>query len=128
MAFPLLATAQVTDESQLTGTIFDAQGSVIAGAKIKAVDATGKTYETISNGEGDYVLKLLFRKYDNKCTNKCRSSRYDISAQSPGFEITRINGYIFIPSQFGKMRMDIALETLPPTDHNYFGPELIVIN
>ena len=89
--------------SGLTGTVYDANGSVVVKAKVTAVNTKGKKFETITNEEGIYVLTLPFNVYP------LFESTYNIIVDSPGFRRSETKGYVFIPSQFGKMHLDIAL-------------------
>lgn len=107
LAFPLSLLAQTTDTSKLTGTIYDAQGSVIVGAKVTALSPDGKKYQTATKNDGVYVLELPYRKYDSGGT--FMETKYDLVVESPGFRRSETKGYVFIPSQFGRMMLDIAL-------------------
>ena len=116
-AFTFFVNAQTTDTSKLKGTIYDAQGSIVVKAKVTAVNASKKKFETFSNENGEYEIVLPFNKYD--LSRNFKEAIYDISADSPGFTTTVIKGYVFIPSQFGKMQLDIALKLGPINDENH---------
>ena len=110
--FWLLATslalgAQTSNTSKLTGTIYDPNGAVVVGAKITAV-GSGKTFSAVSGNDGVYLLVLPFSPYD--LSRGYKMSRYDITVESPGFKRSETKGYAFMPSQFGKMYLDIALD------------------
>ena len=107
LTISLSTVAQTKDTSKLSGTIYDAKGSVVVDAKITAA-GRGKVFTTVSNQEGVYVLTLPFIRYQPSQTFKQIS--YDISVESPGFKRSETKNYVFIPSQFGKMYFDIALE------------------
>ncbi|HEV8592186.1 MAG TPA: carboxypeptidase-like regulatory domain-containing protein [Pyrinomonadaceae bacterium] len=107
VALPLSVMAQGGDTSKLTGTVYDAQGAVIVGAKVTAISANGKKYQTTTKDDGVYVLELPFRKYD--ASRNFTESKYDLIVESPGFRRSETKEYVFIPSQFGKMMLDIAL-------------------
>jgi hypothetical protein len=94
--------------SVLTGTIYDALGNVVPLIKVVAINAEGKTFETFSNEEGIYNLTLPFNKYR---AGNFREAKYDIIVgPGSGFRQSVTKGFVFIPSQFGKMQLDIALE------------------
>src|SRR5215469_4059482 len=60
--------------STLNGTVTDPTGAAIPGVKIIATEVdTGLTRETVSTAEGLYVL------------NSLRPTRYELSAEAPGF-------------------------------------------
>lgn len=101
-------------KSELTGTVYDANGAVVVGAKISALSSDGKKFETVSNDRGVYILSLPFNKYD--ASRGFKESRYDIYVESVGFRRSETKGYVFIPSQFGKMNLDIGLEISPGVD------------
>ena len=103
-------------KSELTGTVYDANGAVVVGAKISALSSDGKKFETVSNDRGVYVLTLPFNKYE--ASRAFKESRYDIYVESPGFKRSVTKGYVFIPSQFGKMFLDIGLE-IGPAEHEF---------
>ena len=116
-AFTFCVNGQVILTPKLRGTIYDAQGSVVVKANVMAVNADKKKFETFSNENGEYELVLPFNKYDS--SRNFREAVYDISVESPGFTKTVINGYVFIPSQFGTMQLDLALKVGPVNDENH---------
>src|SRR6266446_6192795 len=60
--------------STINGAITDSTGALVAGAKITVTEVdTGLPRETVSNGEGLYVLSSL------------RPARYALTVESPGF-------------------------------------------
>jgi hypothetical protein len=60
--------------STLNGTVTDASGAAVSGAKITATEVdTGLTRDAITNAEGLYVL------------NSLRPTRYQLTADAPGF-------------------------------------------
>ena len=111
LAFGVSAFAQ---KSNLTGTVYDANGAVVVKAKVKAVDVRGIKFEALTNDEGVYVLTLPFNKYDSQ--RGFEEAKYDVFVESSGFKTSETRGYVFIPSQFGKMYLDIGLEIGPPTE------------
>lgn len=59
-ALPIGVFGQQAANASLGGTVTDPSGAVIAGAKVTATSrATGKKYETVTNGEGAYALPNL---------------------------------------------------------------------
>lgn len=48
--------------SQLKGTIYDANGSVVGKAKITGINSTGRKFETFSSGSGEYELVLPYNR------------------------------------------------------------------
>ncbi len=70
----VLAMAQ-TETGQITGTIRDTSGAVVAGAKITVKSATtGLTRTATTNAVGLYTIPSL------------RPDTYDVTIQSPGFQ------------------------------------------
>jgi hypothetical protein len=64
-----------TDTGQITGTITDATGAVVAGAKVSVKSAsTGLTHEVTSNSSGLYTVSSL------------RPDTYTVTVQAPGFQ------------------------------------------
>ena len=105
---PLFVSAQTNNTSKLTGIVYDAQGSVVVDARVMAKGPNGKVFEGITNAEGIYVLTLAYNKYEAGSTFK--EARYDITVKAHAFKNSVTNGFVFIPSQFGAMHLDIALE------------------
>jgi len=76
LAFSVPMHAQVAGAS-LSGTITDAQGGVVVGAKVSAKNvATGVTNETQSNASGIYTLVNI------------NAGNYEVSISAPGFTTT----------------------------------------
>ena len=81
VAIPLLGLlivgnldAQV-EKATLSGTVTDASGAVIVGAKIQAKDvSTGVTYSGNTDGQGRYILPEM------------QVGTYDVSAEKSGFQ------------------------------------------
>jgi outer membrane receptor protein involved in Fe transport len=72
-AFAGTAWAQ-TDTGQITGTISDATGAVLVGAKVAAKSVnTGLTRETTTNSAGIYTIPSL------------RADRYEVTIEASGF-------------------------------------------
>ena len=52
--------AQVANNTSLVGTVVEASGSVVAGAKVTAVNvATNDTYTGATNEEGYYAITFI---------------------------------------------------------------------
>jgi len=81
VAIPLLGLliagnldAQV-EKATLSGTVMDASGAVIVGAKVQAKDVnTGVTYSGDTDGQGRYILPEM------------QVGTYDVSAEKSGFQ------------------------------------------
>jgi hypothetical protein len=95
--------------SQLKGNIFDANGSVVPGAKVSARDVNGRIFSTVSGEVGEYTLELSYNRYDRSFG--FREAKYAITVQKEGFQMASLD-YVFIPSQFGAMNLDIGLAIL----------------
>ena len=104
----LTINSQTSKESKLTGTIYDPQGSVIVGATVTA-NGLGKTFSTTSDINGVYTLTLPINLYDST-KRGFHAAKYDLTIEYKGFKPSEIKGFAFIPSQFGKMNLDIALD------------------
>jgi len=101
------------ETSVLTGRIYDAQGYFVPDVKIVAVSSEGKRFETVANDEGVYVLILPFNKYPGLGTFK--EAQFDLIVEPwKGFLRSETKGFVFVPSQLGKMYLDIALRAPPP--------------
>ena len=69
-----LIQAQV-EKATLSGTVMDASGAVIVGAKIQAKNVnTGVTYSGVTDGEGRYILPEM------------QVGTYQVSARKAGFQ------------------------------------------
>lgn len=112
----ILASAQSTGQSKLTGTVYDANGAVVGGAKVSAIDGKGQKLETVTNQDGVFVLELAFSRYDTNSVKKFKEAKYDIVVSSPGFNTSVTKGFVFVPAYGGKMQLDVALEVGPCND------------
>ena len=73
-ASPLLLSAQLSNNTQLVGTVTDPAGSVVPGATVTAVNrATKVVYSGIANSEGYYTVQFVL------------PGTYDITVEHPGF-------------------------------------------
>jgi hypothetical protein len=101
-------------ESSLTGAVYDAQGSVITKAKVIATNEKGENFETVTNEDGIYVLKLPFNVY--YANDNFKIAKYSILVEANGFGRFTYNNFKFVPSYTGKMSLDVALEVEPIID------------
>ena len=90
--FSLLFVAMLAygqrDLGTITGTISDQQGAAVPNAKITIrEDATGVTYETISNDTGTYTRPAL------------TPGTYTVTAVAPGFEKTQQGNVLVNPGE-----------------------------
>ncbi len=77
LASALIMWGQV-ETGQITGTVTDPSGAVVANATVKAVNsATGAERDTVSSGSGLYVLPNL------------EPSAYDVTVSAAGFATTK---------------------------------------
>ncbi|MFN0279271.1 MAG: carboxypeptidase-like regulatory domain-containing protein [Pyrinomonadaceae bacterium] len=94
--------------SILTGRVYDANGALVPFIKVVARNVEGKIFETTTNDDGIYKLTLPFNKYG---VGNFREAKYDIIVgPGLGFQKSVTKDFVFIPSQFGEMHLDIALE------------------
>src|SRR5688572_7508916 len=103
-----LTVCASAQKSVLSGTVYDANGSVVTNAKVSAFNQKGEKFETRTNDEGVYTLNLPFNQYLN--STDFREAKYNILVEANGFKNSITKDFVFIPSQFGKMRLDIGLE------------------
>ncbi len=107
--------------SELKGTLFDANGAVVAGAKVTAKNDAGRTFNATSNANGEYTLELPYNRYDR--SQGFREATYTITVEQAGFTRNPIE-YVFVPSQFGSMNLDIGLMILVPSHSLQLPPGL----
>ena len=75
--------AQLATTTSLVGTVMDASGKVVAGAKVTAVETrTADTYSGTTNAQGYYSLEFV------------RVGTYNITAESPGFQKMTTTGIL----------------------------------
>jgi len=68
------AEAQVANNTTLVGTVLDANGAAVVGAKVSAVNiATNDTYNGTTNEEGNYSINFI------------REGNYSVTVEQPGF-------------------------------------------
>lgn len=116
LALTNVANSQSNNKSFPTGTVFDANGAVVAKAKVTAVNSKGENFETRTNEDGVYSLQLVFSKYDTNSSTTFKEAKYDIFVDSPGFVRSITKGFVFVTAYTGKMQLDIALEIRPCDD------------
>ena len=72
---PLFLRAQIANNTSLVGTVLDASGKTIGGAKVKAVEeATKVMYSATTNAEGYYTISFI------------QPGIYDVTVEQPGFK------------------------------------------
>lgn len=98
-----------SNEAILTGTVFDANGAVIPGVKVIAVNQKGEKFETKTDENGEYNLKLPFFEY--KADYRFKIGKYEITVEAaPGFEKAVLKDFKFVGKYNGKMNLDFALD------------------
>lgn len=91
-----LSFAQVSNNTQLVGTVSDPSGAVVAGAKVTATNTETKVkYEGSTNGEGNYTIQFV------------APGSYEITVEQQGYAKTTSRGTTVILNQ--SARTDIAL-------------------
>lgn len=101
----------------LSGTVYDANGAVIPGAKVTAVNSKGEKFETRTNVSGEYILKLPFSEYDS--TANFKIAKYQVTAERNDFVTVVLKDFRFVGAYNGKMHLDFAMDGLVVVD--YFG-------
>lgn len=102
--------AQTSNTSKLTGTIYDAFGSVIPDAKIIVTGSDSRKIFATSNPDGKYALDLS--SYGSPPERNPGVS-YDIAVGHPGFQTSEIKGYFLVQTE---MHLDIGLRVLVTVD------------
>lgn len=110
----IFANSQINNKSILSGNVYDANGSVIVKAKVTAINQKSEKVETVTTYDGVYTLNLAFNRFNS-------SAKYDIIVEMAGFKKSVIKDFVFIPSQFGKMHLDIALNSEVTAPCGYGG-------
>lgn len=95
--------------TNLTGVVYDANGAVIVGAVIIAVDANKKLFQARTNNAGEYVLNLPFNKYDPS-SKDFKIVTYNIVAKADSFQQSAVSNFRVVPAYSGKMKLDFALD------------------
>jgi hypothetical protein len=98
IAAALVATQVVAQQSgQIVGVVADSSGAVIVGATVKATEvSTGFVRSTITAADGQYVLAAM------------RPTRYEITAENPGFRGFRRTGIELLANQ--SLTLNITLD------------------
>ncbi len=109
-----LAFAQ-SDRSQITGTIFDPAGAVVANAPVHARNLdTGGEYDAVSTTTGNYTL------------NELPVGRYQLNVTAPGFKSFVRDGFSVQAAQ--TYRIDVPLEVGATTDSVTVTAEAPLLN
>ena len=91
----VILNAQDADKTTLKGHVMDTTGADAPGMKIKIQDKKGKTFETLTDAEGFYSIKLPTGNY-----------LIEIVSNNSLFGI-KVENYITAPTE---MTLDIVLE------------------
>src|SRR5947209_6387237 len=95
---PLVAVAQVANNTSLVGTVTDATGGALVAAHVVAVNRDTKVpYDATTNGEGYYSI-----------TGQINPGTYDVSVEQSGFQKEIKTGVIVTLNQAS--RTDFALK------------------
>src|SRR6202162_3871893 len=96
-AFVSVTQAQVANNTALVGTVLDSSGSVVAGAKVTAVEvSTGVVYPGTTNEQGYYSIKFI------------PPGTYDITVEQASFSKLTKTGTIVPVDQ--AIRRDFSLK------------------
>ena len=102
--------------ASLTGTVTDATGAIVPGAKLTLLDtATGKTLTAVSNGSGAYSFNAL------------PPDTFTLSAAMPGFQTKTISALAIVPEQPNNVNVTLQVgatdqtvtvnaDTIPPLE------------
>ena len=93
----------------LTGRVYDWQGAVILGIKIKAKDKSGKFYTAKQNDDGVYSVELP-------------KGVYSLEFQSMDFKTFKIKKYRVVKAHQNKMYLDVVLEAGKLVVNENLGP------
>jgi len=105
VSLAVLANAQ---KGVLTGTVYDPTGAVIVNSKVTAVNQKGQKFEAVTNAEGVYSLNLSCDEYKPILNRK--TTRYEITVESQGFEKFTLKDFKFVNSSKGQMYLDFSLD------------------
>lgn len=93
-----------TATGQIMGTVKDASGAVIAGAKVKvSSEKTGFTRETTTSETGDYVFPLL------------AVGVYSVSVEQQGFKVAKQSDITLLVNQVKVINLDLAVGEVSQT-------------
>lgn len=88
---------RVDQKIKLTGVVYDHQGSIIIGAKVKAFNKKGEIVENVTDENGIYLLNLS-------------PDFYTIEFEKAGFKKLFVQNYQLVNSTYGKVNYDLVLE------------------
>jgi hypothetical protein len=89
--------AQVANNTSLLGTVTDATGNVVVGAKVTILnEGTNESFSVISDDQGYYAVKFI------------RPGTYDLTVQQQGFDKLTQKGIVVQSNQ--AVRVDAALK------------------
>lgn len=97
--------SEYAEKTILTGTVYDADGSVIVDAIVTAVDQKRQRFESKTTSEGVYTLRLPFNAYNS--SYKFKVAKYEVSVTAVNFEKSVFNNFKVVP---GKTQLDVALD------------------
>ena len=98
MTVPVQVSAQIVS-GDLVGTILDKTGATVPNATIEAVDVnTGVKYPTQANANGEYRL------------NNLPISTYNITASSPNFAATTVNGFVIELNKTSTLQITLEIK------------------
>ena len=119
--------SQTTDKAILSGTIYDANGAVIVGMKVTAINEKGKRFEAVTNDEGIYFLDLPFNLYDPKKSANFKITKYELTVDGINrrFEKIVLKDFKFVPSYKGEMNLDFALDSINLEPCGYSGADCL---
>lgn len=106
LGLAIVATAQ---KSILTGSVYDAYGALIIGAKITAINEKGEKFEALTNNDGIYILNLPYNPYRPEIVD-FKIAKYEIIVEKELLEKTTIKNFKFAPSYKGKVNLDFAMD------------------
>ncbi|MCU1289277.1 MAG: hypothetical protein JWN60_1506 [Acidobacteria bacterium] len=121
LGFAIYANAQ---KSVLGGTIYDAVGAVIPGAKVIAINTKGERFVAETNDEGVYLLNLPYKDFNSTnipINEKIVKYEIIVDLEERGFEKRIIKEFSFVPVYLGKMILDIALDSMNAEPCGYGG-------
>lgn len=94
---------QINQKINLSGIVYDANGAVIVKAKVKVTNKNNESFETETNDEGVYSLKLL-------------PDSYEIEFVQSGFKKKLFKNFKVVNSTYGKINQDIVLDIIDDTN------------
>ncbi len=104
LALKLPIQAQENVSTTLIGRILSLEGYLMPNIKVKAISQTNIEYETRTNEDGAYSLKLPRGLYT-----------FEVNAEQTktnAWETVRLNNYRIVPAYDGKINLDISLSAI----------------